>query len=125
MKNLLFMGGTVLVTAFTLSGCATAIRGETEQVKFTSNPAGAKLGTSLGVECTTPCSAEVKRKLPFDATFTLKGKRKVVKVVTKTSDEGNAAVAGNILLGGLIGLAADAESGATLDHAPNPVHVEF
>ena len=30
-------------------------------------------------------------------------------------------MAGNLIVGGLVGLATDASTGATLDHVPNPV----
>ena len=32
-------------------------------------------------------------------------------------------MAGNLIVGGLVGLATDASTGATLDHVPNPVSV--
>ena len=46
-------------------------------------------------------------------------------VTVKSSSDGTAATAGNFIAGGLIGVAVDADSGATLDHVPNPVHVDF
>lgn len=36
------------------------------------------------------------------------------------SGKGAAGLAGNILVGGLIGVGVDAMTGATLDHSPNP-----
>ena len=38
-------------------------------------------------------------------------------------DAGAAGFAGNIILGGVVGMAADAATGATLEHFPNPVTV--
>ncbi|MFC5385149.1 hypothetical protein ACFPLB_04115 [Aquamicrobium segne] len=39
------------------------------------------------------------------------------------SGEGAAGLAGNVLIGGLIGVGVDAATGATLDHYPNPAHI--
>ncbi|WP_187331411.1 MULTISPECIES: hypothetical protein [unclassified Mesorhizobium] len=41
-------------------------------------------------------------------------------IATKMSGNGAAGLAGNILVGGLIGVGVDAVTGATLDHFPNP-----
>ena len=49
----------------------------------------------------------------------------MINIRSTTSTEGAVAGAGNILAGGLIGIAVDAGSGANLDHFPNPVHVDF
>ena len=42
-------------------------------------------------------------------------------VTTKMSGRGGAGLAGNILVGGIIGIGVDAISGATLNHNPNPL----
>ena len=44
-------------------------------------------------------------------------------VGTKVAGEGVAGFAGNVLIGGVVGMAADAATGATLEHYPNPVSV--
>jgi hypothetical protein len=44
-----------------------------------------------------------------------------VSVGTKVSGGGTAGLAGNILLGGIIGGAIDVSSGSMNDHFPNPV----
>ena len=40
---------------------------------------------------------------------------------TRFSGKGAAGMAGNVIVGGVIGVGVDAVSGATLDHYPNPV----
>lgn len=47
----------------------------------------------------------------------------VVVLTKEIATSGAAGFAGNILLGGLIGMGVDAASGAPLDHKPNPVIV--
>ena len=46
-----------------------------------------------------------------------------VFVDTKVSGGGAAGLAGNLLIGGVVGVGVDAISGATLDHTPNPVNI--
>lgn len=108
-----------------LSACATVARGTTELVHFQSNPPGAIVSTTEGLTCAvTPCAIKVDRKRDFVATFSLPGYHPhQVYVGTFLPGEGAAAVAGNVLLGGVVGIATDAVTGAGLDHKPNPVDV--
>ena len=46
-----------------------------------------------------------------------------VNVTSQTKSAGGAAMAGNVLLGGVIGLGVDGFSGATKDLVPNPIQV--
>lgn len=110
-----------------LTGCATVIRGTTDQVTFNSNPVGAQVATSDGHACgATPCTISVGRKDEFIATFTKPGySRMDIPVKTGIATGGGAAFAGNILLGGLIGMGVDASTGATLEHIPNPVFAQL
>lgn len=117
------IAGPVLLTILA-SGCATITRGTTDQVLFSSTPDGATVLLTTGQTCETPCKLKVSRKTAFTADFKKEGfKPASVKVKTRISGRGAAGAAGNILIGGVIGIAADAASGATLDHYPNPVVV--
>ncbi|MCP8938973.1 translation initiation factor 2 [Alsobacter sp. SYSU M60028] len=108
--------------ALALAGCATVTRGTTNQVTFTSEPSGAEVKTSIGHGCTTPCTIEVPRKSEFVATFSLEGyKPAQVPVATRVAGAGAAGFAGNVLVGGLVGMGVDAATGATYEHFPNPV----
>jgi hypothetical protein len=49
--------------------------------------------------------------------------QKVVPIRTMVGGTGAAGAAGNILIGGIIGLGIDAASGAAKDHVPNPVYI--
>ncbi|MDO5646688.1 hypothetical protein [Paracoccus sp. (in: a-proteobacteria)] len=46
-----------------------------------------------------------------------------VRVTNRVSGGGGAAMAGNLVLGGIIGAGVDAANGATLELIPNPVEV--
>lgn len=115
----------VLATGLLLGGCATVTRGVTDQVTINSEPSGAMATTSEGHTCTaTPCTFAVDRKAEFIVSFKKDGyKDQQVPVTTRVAGAGAAGFAGNILLGGVVGMGVDAATGATLEHVPNPVFV--
>jgi hypothetical protein len=62
------------------------------------------------------------RKAEFIAVFTKDGyQRQEIPVSTRLASSGAAGFAGNVLLGGVIGMGVDASTGSTLEHYPNPV----
>lgn len=119
--------GAVLVLCAILASCASVTRGTTETVKVYASPEGALIATSIGLTCnTSPCLLEVSRKTEFTVTVSKEGyKDQTVHVSTVVAPGGVAGMAGNVLVGGVIGVGVDAVSGATLDHIPNPVLVEL
>ena len=46
-----------------------------------------------------------------------------IRVTNRVSGSGGAAMAGNVLVGGIIGAGVDASTGAMLELVPNPVEV--
>ena len=111
-----------LVLLLFLVGCATIMQGTKQQIGISSNPSGAKViidGKTFG---NTPLTAELSRKdnhivkieldgfLPYETTLT----RKV-----------SGWVAGNIIFGGLIGLAIDAISGGMYKLTPDQIQAEL
>jgi hypothetical protein len=118
--------GLVLVTCFAMGGCASVTRGWTEQISLASSPSGAQ-ATVSGSEnhaCVTPCAVQVNRNSDIQVAFELAGYEPEVVVLTKElATTGAAGFAGNILLGGIIGMGVDAVSNAPMDHKPNPVIV--
>jgi hypothetical protein len=116
----------ILILALTAlcGGCATVTRGTTDNVGFDSQPSQAEVRTSNGLGCVTPCSLTVKKNEEFIATFTKPGyKSQQVEVKTQLAGAGVAGVAGNVLVGGIIGIGVDAVTGAANEHYPNPVSV--
>jgi len=107
-----------------LGGCASITRGSTEIFQVTSEPTGAEATFSNGYSCTTPCSMEMKRRSEFVVTLRKEGYRTTEAAVTNVlSGGGGAALAGNIIIGGAIGVGVDAATGATQDLFPNPLNV--
>lgn len=112
--------------ALPCASCATITRGTSEQLQILSEPSGAEARTSMGFVCTTPCTLQVGRKDEFVVTISKPGYEPAeVSVTTRVNPGGGAAFAGNVLIGGVVGMAADATTGAGLDHFPNPVEVEL
>ena len=109
-----------------LSGCATITRGTIDQVQIHSTPDGAHATTSIGQSCTTPCTLTVSRKDEFTVHYEMDGYQpQDVDVKTQVAGAGAAGFAGNVILGGIIGMGADAATGATLEHVPNPVNADL
>ncbi|MBL0408193.1 translation initiation factor 2 [Microvirga aerilata] len=112
----------LIAGTLSLGACATVTRGTTEQITFDSEPPAA-MRTSTGLTCpTTPCTLQVDRKSEFVATFSKEGyASQDVAVQTRVAGGGAAGFAGNVLVGGIIGMGVDAATGSTLEHYPNPV----
>ena len=105
-----------------LSGCASVVRGVNEDVAIEVTPANAEIRTSAGHACTGPCVINVPRKKEFTVTASAPGyQTETIDVDTRVSGKGAAGMAGNVIIGGVVGVGVDAVSGATLDHYPNPV----
>jgi len=113
-----------LAAAFLTSGCATITRGTTEVLVIESTPAGADVDVSTGMKCKTPCSLEMKRKHNVTIDINKPGFDPVrVNVLSQIAAAGAAGMAGNVVLGGLIGAGVDAATGAMMQLTPNPVSV--
>lgn len=123
MKSIYFAAP---LAALSLSACATITRGTTEAFVVETTPSGAKVTTGLGHVCeATPCTfAKVPRESEFIVTIEKEGYRTTTHNIThETAGGGGAAMAGNVLLGGIIGAAVDGNNGATQNLVPNPLVV--
>jgi hypothetical protein len=119
------LGAALFLAAF-VAGCATVTRGTTNQIQIVSEPSGAMVRTSMNQSCTTPCTLTVGRKDEFNVSISLAGyKEQIIEVRTRLAGSGVAGFAGNVLVGGIIGMGADAATGATLEHFPNPVEAKL
>ncbi len=107
------------------AACATVTRGTNDTFTVTSSPPGAAVKTSNGYACDqTPCTFKMPRKSDFAVDITKPGYKPWSGHVTnKVANAGAAGMAGNVLVGGLIGVGVDAVTGASLDLTPNPLNV--
>ena len=101
--------------AMTSGACATMIAGTTQDIYVQTDPMGAdckidRQGASVGVVRPTPGRVNVSRsKETMIISCTLDGYQQADEVVAASF---SGATVGNILLGGLVGIAIDAASGA-------------
>jgi hypothetical protein len=104
-----------LLLIVALSGCATAIRGTTEQLQIYSTPGGAVASLSDGQTCTTPCDLKISRGKAYNVTFEKEGCESQTQMVQP--EMAGSGVAEAVALGGVI----DFADGAVYDSVPNPV----
>jgi hypothetical protein len=118
----------LLASCAALASCATVTRGTTTAFVVETIPSGARVELSTGQTCdATPCTfARISREAEFTVTVSKDGYETTTHAVThRTAGAGGAGMAGNVILGGLIGAAIDANSGATQDLVPNPLTVHL
>jgi hypothetical protein len=117
----------MLAACAMLGGCASVARGTTETISIASTPSGAEAvvsGLETPTTCLTPCAVVAKRNADISISFQKDGyEPRIVQLSKDIPATGAAGFAGNILLGGLIGMGVDAATGAATDHKPNPVIV--
>lgn len=118
------MGLALLCCVAVTSGCASITRGTKDVLVVESDPPGATVKLSTGLTGKTPAAFKLPRKDALVVTIKKDGYETVtVRVTSRVSGAGSAGMAGNIILGGLIGAAVDAGTGAMLDLVPNPIFV--
>lgn len=115
-----------------LGACATVTKGTDDTVTFQSTPPGASVsfkevsGRINQEGCVTPCTIELNRKFTYSVEFAKEGYQTFVQLLEpKLSGDGTAGMAGNVLLGGVIGAAVDASTGAMNDLKPNPMGADL
>ncbi len=121
MKKVLSLG-LVALFLLTFSNCATIIHGSKQSVSISSSPTKALVVIDGRNEGSTPITVALSRKdhhsveinldgyLPYETTFT----RKV-----------DGWIVGNIVFGGLIGLAVDAITGGMYKLTPDQIQADM
>jgi hypothetical protein len=118
------MIGGVLAVSVMLCGCATITRGTTQKFSIESTPSEANVRLSTGQTCTTPCTLTLKRKSDFVVSIAKDGyQTQETHVHGVVKGGGGAAMAGNVIFGGLIGAGVDASNGSMMNLKPNPLQV--
>src|SRR5216684_2603798 len=116
----------LLLPLLFLTSCATITRGVHEKLRIESDPSGANVVLSTGEKGITPATFVEKRRDSFTVTVSKPGyAAQTVTVKSKAGGTGATAMAGNVLLGGAIGMGVDAGTGAYNSLYPNPVSVHL
>jgi PEGA domain len=102
--------------------CATIIHGSSQQIGVSSQPTGAAVTVDGKPAGTTPITTKLSRKDIHRITLTLDGYQPFDMVTTRKT---SGWVWGNIVFGGLIGLAVDAISGGLYDVRPEVVSAQL
>ena len=138
MSFVLVAFGVVLV-----SGCASVTRGTMDSLVVESTPSGAEvtitrtdreftekerqensLDDSGAIVGSTPSSFRLKREGNYKVVLGKKGYETVESTVSHAvAKSGARGMAGNILLGGVVGAVVDSNTGAMHDLQPNPLNV--
>ncbi len=109
------------LTALT-SGCATIVKGTTQEIPVASEPTGARVAVNGSPAGTTPTKVTLSRKQNHMITLEKEGYESESVALTKRM---GGAVAGNIIAGGLVGWGVDAVSGAQYNLHPETVNVRL
>lgn len=112
-----------------LGGCATVIKGTTQDIAVETNPPGASCtvsrnGAQIAILSATPGKVQVSRdKSPLMVSCT-KAPEAATPVNQTVESKFNGATFGNILAGGVIGVVVDASTGANYTY-PEQVMVSL
>jgi hypothetical protein len=102
--------------------CGTIIHGSSQEVGISSQPTGASVTVDKQPLGTTPVVAHLRRKDNHEIVVTMTGYQPFALATTRSV---SGWVWGNIVFGGLIGLAVDAISGALYKVQPEQVSAQL
>ncbi|MGH7564422.1 MAG: PEGA domain-containing protein [Gemmatimonadota bacterium] len=118
---LLFLFGG-LFAPIVLTACATIMQGTSQEIGISSQPTGARVTIDKLDSGTTPLVADLKRKNDHTIRIELDGYQPYELSITKHT---SGWVWGNIVFGGLPGLAVDAITGGLYKLRPEQVEAEL
>jgi uncharacterized protein YceK len=104
--------------AVSLAGCGSIMHGTTQGVGLASSPTNAKITIDNVAKGNTPVIAELTRKDTHIIKFELAGFMPYEATITRKV---SGWVWGNIVFGGIVGLAVDAISGGLYELSPSEV----
>lgn len=111
-----------VLVPFLGQGCASVMQGSTQQISVTSKPSAATVVVNGFQRLKTPTVLELSRKESHQLEISLEGYHTEQIDITQVS---SSMPAGNLLVGGLVGLAVDYSTGAAFRLVPEVVHVDL
>jgi hypothetical protein len=112
----------IVVAVFVFQGCATIIKGSKQNINITSYPAEATITINGKMFGKTPTVARVFRKDNQYVKIELDGYKTYETVLKKRF---NGWLLGNIVFGGLVGIAIDAVTGSMYSLTPDQVNAKM
>lgn len=111
-----------MLTFFSVTSCATVMHGTRQSIGISSNPGNASIWVDRVYVGNTPLIVDMTRKDNHYVVIDLEGYQPYEAVFTRRL---SGWVFGNIIFGGVIGLAVDAISGGIYTLTPDQVHVHM
>jgi len=111
-----------LIPLLLFLGCGTIMHGTTQDIGVSSNPTSASVTVDNQPKGKTPIAVEMKRKDKHVVKVELEGYKPYEIQITKSV---TGWVWGNVLFGGLIGLAVDAISGGLYKLKPDQIMAQL
>ena len=110
-----------IVTLLLIIGCATIIHGSRESITVNSSPSGAKIIRQGAHIASTPAVIELKRSDSNIILLIEKEGYQPIEIILNRKVDG--WIVGNIVIGGLIGLAIDFITGSAYTLSPDDINV--
>lgn len=119
-RHLLWLAAAMgTVASGVIAGCATIMHGRSQEIAVASQPTGAKITIDSTVVGVTPVTVRLARKRVHTIVIALEGYQPfAITTIRHTS----GWVWGNVVFGGLIGLAVDAIGGGLYAISPEQVN---
>lgn len=114
--------GLIAIAISLQTGCATIIHGPQESIAVTSSPPGAKVVANTGETCMTPGDLKLKRDTDHVLSVSMSGYQTQEKKVESNFDP---LFLGNLLLGGVVGMAVDLSTGSATKLATEKVNFDL
>ena len=110
-----------------VSGCATIVRGSSDEVLINSDPDEAGVTISNGMFCRTPCNIELKRKSDLIVKIEKEGYKTVRTALISTMDGASLGIgtAANFLFFPVVNDVVDYSTRANYSLKPNPLFVRL
>lgn len=112
----------LVILALALSGCGTIIHGSSQEVGISSSPTSATVTIDNSERGTTPLVADLKRKDTHTVRVHLEGYHPYEMNLTRSV---SGWVWGNLVFGGIVGLAVDAITGGLYKLSPEQVQAQL
>ena len=112
---------------FLVTGCATIVRGSSDEVLINSDPDEAEVTISNGMFCRTPCNIELKRKSDLIVKIEKEGFKTVRTALISTMDGASLGIgtAANFLFFPVVNDVVDYSTRANYSLKPNPLFVRL
>lgn len=110
------------LSLLTVTGCATIMHGTRQSVGISSNPSNANVWVDRTYVGTSPLIVDMTRKDNHIVTIHIEGYQPYEAVFTRQL---SGWALGNIIFGGVIGLAVDAISGGLYRLTPEQIQLEM